>query len=309
MRTARSRMPKNFSLEDRLAACADAVESNPASWAGRWRFWAPCADRGIASDSAAFVETASSSKESCAARDVSYARVCLDLGCGKGEYTVTCAKANPDVLFVGLDIEGVCVMRGAECALAEGVPNVVFVFEENPYLDLSTLFAPGELDAILLNFSTPFPKKKKAPLRLTYVDRLMAYRAVLAEGGMVRLRTDSQPLRDFSLTQLEIAGYDLRWSADDVRAMFPDEPWSGYENKLAAQGATVYGFEAVPRIPGPDPESIVQTAPLSLVSYLPEDIESLDYVPHGMQGCVENMRGRRANRRAKGLPEWTRPII
>ena len=48
---------------------------------------------------------------------------------------------------------------------------------------------------------------------------------------------------------------------------------------------------------------------MSLVSYLPEDIENLEYVPHGMQGCVENMRGRRANRRAKGLPEWTRPII
>ena len=298
MRTARSRMPKNFSLEDRLAACADAVESNPASWAGRWRFWTPRAARGAAADSAA-----------PAMRDVPYARVCLDLGCGKGEYTVACAKADPDTLFVGLDIEGVCVMRGAERALAEGVENAVFVFEEDPDLDLSTLFALGELDAILLNFPTPFPKKKKAPLRLTYVDRLMAYRPLLAQTGVVRLRTDSQPLRDFSLTQLELAGYDLRWSTDDVRAMFPDEPWSGYENKLVAQGATVYGFEAVPRLPGPDPETIVQTAPLSLVSYLPEDIESLDYVPHGMQGCVNNMRGRRANRRAKGLPEWTRPIV
>lgn len=298
MRTARSRMPKNFSLEDRLAACADAVESNPASWAGRWRFWTPRAARGAAADSAA-----------PAMRDVPYARVCLDLGCGKGEYTVACAKADPDTLFVGLDIEGVCVMRGAERALGEGVENAVFVFEEDPDLDLSTLFASGELDAILLNFPTPFPKKKKAPLRLTYVDRLMAYRPLLVQAGVVRLRTDSQPLRDFSLTQLELAGYDLRWRTDDVRAMFPDEPWSGYENKLVAQGATVYGFEAVPRLPGPDPETIVQTAPLSLVSYLPEDIESLDYVPHGMQGCVNNMRGRRANRRAKGLPEWTRPIV
>ena len=209
MRTARSRMPKDFSLEDRLAACADAVESNPTAWAGQWRFRTPRAAR-AAADSAA-----------PAMRDVPYARVCLDLGCGKGEYTVACAKANPDTLFVGLDIEGVCVMRGAERALAEGVENAVFVFEENPDLDLSTLFALGELDAILLNFPTPFPKKKKAPLRLTYVDRLMAYRPLLAQAGVVRLRTDSQPLRDFSLTQLELAGYDLRWSTDDVRACFP----------------------------------------------------------------------------------------
>ena len=148
MRTARSRMPKNFSLEDRLAACADAVESNPTAWAGQWRFRTPRAARGAAADSAA-----------PAMRDVPYARVCLDLGCGKGEYTVACAKADPDTLFVGLDIEGVCVMRGAERALAEGVENAVFVFEEDPDLDLSTLLALGALDAILLNFPTPFPKK------------------------------------------------------------------------------------------------------------------------------------------------------
>ena len=134
----------------------------------------------------------------------------------------------------------------------------------------------------------------------------MSYRPLLAPGAFVRLRTDSMPLRDFSLAQLKIAGYDVQWNTDDVRGMFPNEPWSGYEHKLVAQGAPVCGFAAVP---GPAPENPQQTAPLSLVSYLPEDIEDLAYVPHGMQGCVENMKGRRANRRAKGLSEWTRPII
>ena len=62
-------------------------------------------------------------------------------------------------------------------------------------------------------------------------------------------------------------------------------------------------------MPGSLPEQIIQTAPLSLVSYLPENVEDLEYIPRGMQGCVTNMRGRRANRRKKGLSEWTRPII
>ena len=97
------------------------------------------------------------------------------------------------------------------------------------------------------------------------------------------MRTDSFPLRDFSLTQLELAGYDLKWKSDDVRKLFPDEPLSAYEQKLTAQGNTVYGFEAVP---GSLPEQIIQTAPLSLVSYLPENVEDLEYIPHGMQGCV-----------------------
>lgn len=110
----------------------------------------------------------------------SYQHVVLDLGCGKGEYTVECAAARPDTLFVGIDVDGVCVVRCAERAIAQGVTNAVFVFNEEDR-DLSDFFAEGELSAVLLNFPTPFPKKKKAPLRLTYLDRLMAYRPLLAK--------------------------------------------------------------------------------------------------------------------------------
>ena len=279
VRTPKSRLPKDFSLEDRLVGCAQAVERKPETWRGRWHAWEP-------------------------ATAGSHDRVLLDLGCGKGEYTVACARLHPETLFVGLDVEGVCVMRGAELALAEGAPNAVFVWADDP--DLATLFAPGEVDGILMNFPTPFPKKKKAHLRLTHLDRLMAYRSILAPGASVRLRTDSLPFRDFSLTQIELTGYNLLWDTDDVRALFPDEPLSAYEAKLTAQGAVVCGFEAVP---GPAPDRVEQTAPLSLVSYLPENIEDMGYIPHGMQGCVANMRGRRANRRAKGLPDWTPPVV
>ena len=298
MRTPRCRLPKDFSLEDRLAKCAQAVEFDPAAWRGRWREWTPAPEEPSAAKSAFDGGNAGGVD---LAR---YERVVLDLGCGKGEYTVACARQHPDTLFVGLDVEGVCVMRGAERALAEGVGNAVFVWADDP--DLADFFAPGELDGILLNFPTPFPKKKKAHLRLTYLDRLMAYRAILAPGASVRLRTDSLPFRDFSLTQLELAGYELRWNTDDVRALFPDEPTSAYEAKTTALGAVVCGFEAVP---GPAPDHAEQTAPLSLASYLPENVEDMTYIPHGMQGCVANMRGRRANCRKKGEPAWVRPIV
>lgn len=233
-----------------------------------------------------------------------YEKVVLDLGSGKGEYTIACAKLHPETLYVGIDIEEICMIRSAERALAANVSNAVFITANDP--DLQTLFAPGELDGILMNFPTPYPNKKRAPLRLTYLDRLLTYRTILAPGATIRLRTDSLPLRDFSLTQLELAGYEIKWNSDDVRTIFPDEPTSGYEEKLTAQGAVVCGFEAVP---GPEPEHIEQTAPLSLVSYLPENIEDMNYIPYGMQGCVENMRGRRANCRKKGKPVWTRPIV
>ncbi|WP_302799637.1 tRNA (guanine(46)-N(7))-methyltransferase TrmB [Senegalimassilia anaerobia] len=256
----------------------------------------------------------------------------LDLGCGKGEYTVACAKLRPDVLFVGFDVDAVCTLRAAEAASAVGVDNAVFLmdgvpsFEEHPEqahasrasegrvarsgapaeIDLSTVFAVGELSALLMNFPTPFPKKKKAHLRLTYLDRLMGYRPLLGRGAGIRLRTDSQPLRDFSLTQLELAGYEITWRSDDVRAEFPDEPWSAYERKLTEQGACAFGIAACP---GPAPEHVEQTAPLSLVSYLPDNLDRLDYVPHGMQGCVENLRNRNARERARGKQEFRPPVI
>jgi len=173
-------------------------------------------------------------------------------------------------------------------------------------IGLSAVFAVGELSALLVNFPTPFPKKKKAHLRLTYLDRLMGYRPLLGRGAGIRLRTDSQPLRDFSLTQLELAGYEITWRSDDVRAELPDEPWSAYERKLTEQGACVFGIAACP---GPAPEHVEQTAPLSLVSYLPVNLEQLDYIPHGMQGCVENLRNRNARERARGKQEFRPPVI
>lgn len=310
MRSAASRLHKGFSFAKRFRECSDWICCDGAAWAGRWAQWAPGG----------------------AGRDQPFSRVVLDLGCGKGEYTVACAKLRPDVLFVGFDVDAVCTLRAAEAASAVGVDNAVFLmdgvpsFEEHPEqahasrasvrkgarsgapaeIDLSTVFAVGELSALLMNFPTPFPKKKKAHLRLTYLDRLMGYRPLLGRGAGIRLRTDSQPLRDFSLTQLELAGYEITWRSDDVRAEFPDEPWSAYERKLTEQGACAFGIAACP---GPAPEHVEQTAPLSLVSYLPDNLDQLEYVPHGMQGCVENLRNRNARERARGKQEFRPPVI
>ena len=339
MRSAASRLHKGFSFAKRFQACSAWICCNGAAWAGRWAAWAPGG----------------------AVREKAFTRVVLDLGCGKGEYTVACAKMRPDVLFVGFDVDAVCTLRAAEAAAAAGVDNAVFLMDGVPAfddeaeagapaasavadgiargdvpggssafakhpeqahasrasvgkgarsgapaeIDLSAVFADGELSALLMNFPTPFPKKKKAHLRLTYLDRLMTYRPLLGQGAGIRLRTDSQPLRDFTLTQLELAGYEVTWRSDDVRSEFPDEPWSAYERKLTEQGACAFGVSACP---GPAPERVEQTAPLSLVSYLPDNLDQLDYVPHGMQGCVENLRNRNARERARGKKEF-RPLV
>lgn len=309
MRTAATRL-KDFPLEERLAACGTTVVAQPSAWAGRWASYRTASGAvGERGSVAASTERATSNQLASAyGNDAPFKQVICDLGCGKGEYTVAVAKLHPEILFVGIDIDGVCVVRSADLANAEGVTNAVFIYDRDPVL--SNFFAEGELSGILMNFPTPYPNKKRSELRLTHKDRLLEDRHLLVPGGFIRFRADGLPLRDFSLTQLELAGYELEWVSDDVRAQYPNEPWSGYERKLTAKGAKVCGFMATSK-PGPipEPQAVAQTAPLSLVSYLPDDLEHMEYVPYGMEGCVTNLINYRKHQRAKGLPPYVPPKI
>ncbi len=324
-RTARTRKHQGFDLEARLAPVEKHIERKPASWRGNWRHWQSA---GASTDNSGMrtpeAEANGSDDASCARtaeapasdtltipckRATAWREVHVDLGCGKGEFATGLAKRNPDVLFVGIDSEPVCAMHGGECALEAQVNNAVFTLDENP--DVLQLFAPGEVNVLYLNFSTPHPKRKHAPLRLTYVDRLLAYRTILADDGYLFVKTDSDPFMQFTRNQLELAGYEIVWETDDCRAARPDDPQTHYERKLVARGAQVFALIAKPGdAPVPAAEDIVQTAPLSLYAYLPEDLESLEYIPHGMTAGVENERYRRRREAArndgKTTEFWTR---
>ena len=276
-----TRVPKHFVLEERLERYADALEPAPRQWRGLWA-------------------------EACHPLDPAhpgqnYREVRLDMGCGKGTFTVEAARREPDVLFVGIDYEPLCLAYAAQRAIEAGTKNVIFVPARGD--EVSELFAPGELALVYLNFPTPFPRSKRASLRLTHLDRLMDYRKVLAPGGAVQLKTDSQPLRDFTLTQLQIAGYRVVWSTDDCRTGLPDDPVTGYEARLTAKGASVFGIRAVP---GPVPEHVVQTAKLSLVDYLPQDLSTMGYIPHGMERTVTNLRNLEAKGKERDLAAQSR---
>lgn len=265
-----ARLPRNFVLEERLERYADAIELEPRRYAGSWAraCWPVGADVG----------------------EGGFREVRLDLGCGKGAFVVESARREPDVLFVAMDAEPLCVAYSAQHCTEAGLRNVVVVPGQGSLV--AQAFGAGELSCIYLNFPTPYPRKKEAEKRLVILDRLLDYREALAGGGTVRLRTDSQPLRDFALTQLEIAGFDIVWRSDDERRDHPDEPTSEYEERLAAQGAKVFGVWATP---GDVPAEPKQTAALSLMDYLPDDLFGDGYIPHGMAGAIVNLRNRRKN--------------
>ena len=270
------RLPKNFVLEERLERYAAAIEPNPFGWRGLWAL--ACSRSG----------------------ERPYREVRLDLGCGRGSFTVEMARREPDVLFIGMDAEPICIAYAAQAGCESGLPNVVFV--PGTGMRIKEMFAPDELSCIYLNFPTPFPRKKDSSKRLVNFERLMDYREVLSEGGQVRLRTDSQPLFDFALTQLPIAGYEPVWTSRDARGERPNDPTSEYEVKLGAKGARVCAYAAVP---GPAPENPRQTAEMSLAAYIPQDLGAYDgYAPHGMEATIQNLR----NRAAKTGGDWSSGI-
>lgn len=271
-----ARLPKNFVLEERIERYRDAIELDPAAWRGRWAegCWPGI---GAGSDGAG-----------------RFREVRLDLGCGKGAFAVESARREPDVLFVAMDSEPICVAYAAQLVCESALPNVVVV--PGTGFRVREFFSPGELGRIYLNFPTPFPRKRDAHLRMACMERLMDFRDVLAEGAEVRLRTDSQPLFDFMLTQVPLAGYRLLWSTRDARGegadVAGDEPETEYERRLCARGARVHALACTP---GPRPERAEQTAELSLAAYLPRDLASLEdigYAPHGMEATVTNLRNR-----------------
>ena len=268
-----ARLPKNFVLEERLERYGRVIELDPAGWRGRWA--SACAPLGAAP----------------------FSEVRLDLGCGKGGFSVEAARREPNVLFVAMDSEPFCVAYAAQRVTESGLSNVVVV--PGTGMRVREFFSPGELSVIYLNFPTPFPRKRDAGKRMASMERLMDFREVLTAHGEVRLRTDSQPLFDFMLTQVPIAGYELLWQSRDARAERPDDPASEYERRLGAQGAHVLALTARP---GPVPERVEQTAELSLAAYLPQDLESLQglaYAPHGMEATVENLRNRAVRKRSQ----------
>ena len=269
-----SRKPKNFVLEERIERYIDAIELYPQEMAGHW-----------ASDYCPWIDD---EYEGALKR---FSHVHLDLGCGKGSYLVACAQKHPDTLFIGMDQEPICVVYTAQAICEAGLNNAVVV----PGLasNLLDFFAEGELDSITLNFPTPHPRKKAAPERLTNASHLMVYRKLLSDEGFLQLRTDSQPLRDFSLTQYEVAGYVLDWVSDDVRSLNTDEPITEYEQRLTQLGASVYGMKIHPDWNAPiDREALEREIDTkqSLVDYLPEDIFEMDYVPYGMERTLYNLR-------------------
>ena len=138
--------------------------------------------------------------------------IVLELGCGKGEYTVGLGRLYPDVNFIGVDIKGARMHTGAKQALTEGLPNVAFLRTNIEIID--RFFAPDEVQEIWLTFSDPQMKNPRKRLSSTFF--MERYRRFLTDGGIIHLKTNSNFLFTYTTFMVERNSLPLLFRTEDL---------------------------------------------------------------------------------------------
>ena len=140
--------------------------------------------------------------------------IVLELGCGKGEYSVNLAAMFPEKNFLGIDIKGARFWRGAKTALTEKINNVGFLRTQIELVDF--IFDENEIDEIWITFPDPQIKYKRTKHRMTNPDFLNKYKKILKPNGMVHLKTDSEYMHGYTLGLLQGLGLTIEYAHHDV---------------------------------------------------------------------------------------------
>jgi tRNA (guanine-N7-)-methyltransferase len=138
--------------------------------------------------------------------------VVLELGCGKGEYTVELAEKFPGINYIGVDIKGARLWQGAKIALSRELKNVAFLRTNIEIIN--QFFAPDEVDEIWLTF--PDPQMKKTGKRLTSANFLNKYKCFLKAGGVIHLKTDSEFLFAYTCALVHLNKFDVLYETGNL---------------------------------------------------------------------------------------------
>jgi len=201
-------MRRKPNLETRMVNCAHLTIPDPSIYRGKWL------------------------------TENGFRELHIELGCGKGRFTVETAMAAPEVFFVALEKSENVLITALEHAVREGLQNVRFMnaFAE----DILDYFAHGEVSRIYINFCDPWPANRHAKRRLTGQAFLMLYGRILRAGGEIHLKTDDLPLFEFSLREFERCGYELLEENRDLHKSGPVGVMTDFEMKFYDQGVAIY---------------------------------------------------------------------
>ena len=202
------RMRRRNNLEPRMSACESVWIHEPEALRGNWRSLMPgCRELRV------------------------------EVGCGKGKFTVETAAAEPDVLLIAVEKVPDAMVVAMEKARDAGVHNVWFV--DGDAALLPDMFAEGEIDRLYINFCDPWPKSNQKKRRLTHGNFLKKYRQVLAEGGAIHFKTDNDKLFEWSLEEIPQFGFRLSEVTRDLHADGAVGVMTDYERKFFSEGKSI----------------------------------------------------------------------
>lgn len=207
------RMRKRPNLEPRMEKCAELMIHRPEELRGRWK----AAGRELLG------------------REVE--KLYLELGCGKGRFTVDTAERLPDVFYVALEKVPDAMIIAMERCGRRGLNNLRFI--DGDAAGLCLMFAPEEADRIYINFCDPWPKSRDAKFRLTSPGFLRRYASVLPLGGQIHFKTDNLPLFNWSIQQMEREGWELSELTNDLHSQGGELIMTDYEAKFSAEGIKI----------------------------------------------------------------------
>lgn len=140
--------------------------------------------------------------------------IILELGCGKGEYTIALAKRNPNYNYIGVDIKGSRFWRGAKTAVENNMSNVAFLRTQIELIE--NAFDKEEVSEIWITFPDPQIKYKRTKHRLTNAEFLARYKNIMKENGVVNLKTDSEFMHGYTLGLLHGAGHEVIYANHNI---------------------------------------------------------------------------------------------
>ena len=223
------RMRKKKNLLPRMERCAELQIKDPIAHRGHWRELMP------------------------EARELR-----VELGCGKGRFTALTAAAEPDVLFIAVEMVPDAMVVAMERCAAEGLHNVRFI-DANANI-LPEFFVAGEVDRIYINFCDPWPTKRHAKRRLTHGNFLKLYRKVLRDGGQLHFKTDNAPLFAWSVEEIPRFGFTLSEVTDDLHAHGVVGVMTDYEVKFHELGTPIHRLVAT-MVDWEEPEDAPEASP------------------------------------------------
>jgi tRNA (guanine-N7-)-methyltransferase len=166
----------------------------------------------------------------------------IEIGTGRGRFITGMAKANPDINYLGIELQKSVMVSALDRLIEADIPNVKLLNADAS--NLQQYFAKNDVDRVYLNFSDPWPKKRHDKRRLTYKTFLKQYEEILVNQGEIHFKTDNQGLFEYSLMSFSEYGMLLKYVSLDLHhSEFEGNIMTEYEEKFSSMGNRIYRCE------------------------------------------------------------------